>query len=230
MSTVARYDGLAEWYDDVMRDPNERGALAVSAYATLADLLGEGTGWILDVGVGTGLAAERVRRLGYEPFGVDLSFNQLQVASPRLPVVQGDASRLPLADSSIANAYSTFVSSDLDDFEGALREVFRVLKPGGRYVSICVHPAFNGGYSQPGEHDTVIVRPGYTATGYQTSESYGSTIRSHVGAWHRPIATLINTFLIVGFRLTALVETGPSLLPLILGVTVEKPLPTTRND
>lgn len=223
MSTVARYDGLAEWYDEVMRDPNERGALAVSAYATLADLLGEGSGWILDVGVGTGLAAERVRRLGYEPFGVDLSFNQLQVASQRLPVVQGDASQLPLSDSSVKNAYSTFVSSDLDDLEGALREVYRVLEPGGRYVSICVHPAFNGGHSRPSENDTVIVRPGYTSTGYQTSESYGSTIRSHVGAWHRPFATLINTFLIVGFRLTALVETGPAPLPLILGVTVEKP-------
>jgi ubiquinone/menaquinone biosynthesis C-methylase UbiE len=223
MSTVARYDGLAEWYDEVMRDPNERGALAVSAYATLADLLGEGSGWILDVGVGTGLAAERVRRLGYEPFGVDLSFSQLQVASQRLPVVQGDASQLPLAGSSVKNAYSTFVSSDLDDFEGALREVYRVLEPGGRYVSICVHPAFNGGHSRPGENDTVIVRPGYTSTGYQTSENYGSTIRSHVGAWHRSFATLINTFLIVGFRLSALVETGPAPLPLILGVTVEKP-------
>ena len=223
MSTVARYDGLAEWYDEVMRDPNERGALAVSAYATLADLLGEGSGWILDVGVGTGLAAERVRRLGYEPFGVDLSFSQLQVASQRLPVVQGDASQLPLAGSSVKNAYSTFVSSDLDDFEGALREVYRVLEPGGRYVSICVHPAFNGGHSRPGENDTVIVRPGYTSTGYQTSENYGSTIRGHVGAWHRSFATLINTFLIVGFRLSALVETGPAPLPLILGVTVEKP-------
>jgi ubiquinone/menaquinone biosynthesis C-methylase UbiE len=223
VSTVARYDGLAEWYDEVMRDPNERGALAVSAYATLADLLGPGAGWILDVGVGTGLAAERVRRLGYEPFGVDLSFNQLQVASHRLPVVQGDASKLPLADASVANAYSTFVTSDLDDLEGALREVYRVLKSGGRYVSICVHPAFNGGYSEAGDEDSVVVRPGYSATGYRTSEGYGSTIRSHVGAWHRPFATLINTFLIVGFRLSALVETGPAPLPLILGIAVEKP-------
>jgi SAM-dependent methyltransferase len=223
VSTVARYDGLAEWYDEVMRDPHERGALAVSAYATLADLLGPGEGWILDVGVGTGLAAERVRRLGYEPFGVDLSFNQLQVASSRLPVVQSDASHLPLADASVANAYSTFVSSDLDDLEGALREVYRVLQPGGRYVSICVHPAFNGGYSEAAEDDSVIVRPGYTSSGHRTSEGYGSTIRSHVGAWHRPFAALINTYLTVGFRLTTLVETGPAPLPLILGVTVEKP-------
>jgi ubiquinone/menaquinone biosynthesis C-methylase UbiE len=219
---LARYEGLAEWYDEVMRDPDERGALAVSAYATLAELLGPGSGWILDVGVGTGLAAERVRRLGYEPFGVDLSFDQLQIASRRLRVVQSDAAHLPLADGSVANAYSTFVSSDLDDFEVALGEIYRVLEPGGRYVSLCVHPAFNGGYSETRDDESVVVSPGYTATGYQSNEEYGSTIRSHVGAWHRPLSALINAHLIAGFRLTKLVETGPAPLPSILGITVEK--------
>jgi ubiquinone/menaquinone biosynthesis C-methylase UbiE len=222
-ASLARYEGLAEWYDEVMRDPDDRGALAVSAYATLADLLGPGSGWILDVGVGTGLAAERVRRLGYEPFGIDLSFDQLAIASRRLRVVQGDAAQLPLADDSVENAYSTFVSSDLDDFDSSLREVYRVLKPGGRYVSLCVHPAFNGGYSEALKDDSVIVRPGYTNVGYRSSEEYGSTIRSHVGAWHRPLAALINAYLIAGFRLTKLVETGPAPLPSILGITVEKP-------
>jgi SAM-dependent methyltransferase len=220
---LARYEGLAEWYDEVMRDPDERGALAVSAYATLADLLGPGSGWILDVGVGTGLAAERVRRLGYKPFGVDLSFNQLQIASSRLPVVQSDAARLPLADESVANAYSTFVSSDLDDLDATLREIHRVLVPGGRYASICVHPAFNGGHSEIRDDESVVVRPGYAVTGYRSGEQYGSTIRSHVGAWHRPIAALINAHLNAGFRLTNLVETGPAPLPSILGIAVQKP-------
>jgi SAM-dependent methyltransferase len=137
--------------------------------------------------------------------------------------VQSDAAQLPLADESVANAYSTFVSSDLDDLEAALREVYRVLVPGGRYVSICVHPAFNGGHSEIRDDDSVVVRPGYTATSYRSSEQYGSTIRSQVGAWHRPLAALINAYLNTGFRLTNLVETGPARLPLILGITVEKP-------
>ena len=82
-----------------MRDPTERGALAVSAYETLADLLGPGRGRVLDVGVGTGLAAERVRRLGYEPFGVDLSFDQLRVAAAATATSsQGDAAQLPIKD------------------------------------------------------------------------------------------------------------------------------------
>jgi ubiquinone/menaquinone biosynthesis C-methylase UbiE len=230
MSVDARYDGLAQWYDDVMRDSAARGSLAASAYETLADLLGQGSGRILDIGVGTGLAAARVRQLGYEPFGIDLSVDQLRVAATRLPVVQGDAARLPVASESLAVAYSTFVSSDLDDFASATAEAFRVLQPGGRYVSICVHPAFNGGYSEIHDDGSVLVRSGYSSTGYRSRQEYESTIRSHVGAWHRPISDLLNTFLITGFRIAYLVEAGPAPLPLILGVSLVKPSNPIDNE
>jgi ubiquinone/menaquinone biosynthesis C-methylase UbiE len=128
-----------------------------------------------------------------------------------------------VASSSIRLAYSTFVSSDLDQFATAVEEAYRVLRPGGRYVSVCVHPAFNGGHTTFLDDGSVLVSPGYSTTGYQSSQEYGSTIRSHVGAWHRPIAELINTFLDVGFQLEHLVEAGPAPLPLTLGLSVVKP-------
>jgi SAM-dependent methyltransferase len=222
-ATAARYDGLAEWYDEVMRDPSVRGALARAAYEMLVALLGPGSGLILDIGCGTGLAAERVQALGYQPVGIDLSLDQLRVASRRLPVVQGDAARLPVSSDSVAAAYSTFVSSDLDEFAGAVAEAHRVLRSRGRYVSICVHPCFNGGYATEHEDGGVSVRPGYAVAGYQSSGEFGSTIRSHVGAWHRPLGELINTFLDAGFRLTRIAEGGPSPLPGLLGIAVVKP-------
>ncbi|WP_208757784.1 hypothetical protein [Leptospira dzoumogneensis] len=37
--TEARYEGLAEWYDSVMQDQNNRGDLANSAYSILRSLL-----------------------------------------------------------------------------------------------------------------------------------------------------------------------------------------------
>jgi len=218
-----RYDGLAEWYDEVMRDPGDRGLLARSAYETLADLLGTGRGAALDIGCGTGLAAERVRMLGYEPYGIDLSLDQLGVASRRLQAVQGDAARLPVASRRVPLAYSTFVSSDLDEFDAAVSEAYRVLRPGGRDVSVCVHPCLNGGHSQVSDDGTVVVRPGYASSGYQSGFEFGSTIRSHVGAWHRPLAEIINTFLAAGFGLVRLVETGPATLPSLLGISVVKP-------
>ncbi len=220
--TLARYDGLAGWYDEVMQDPSNRGPLAASAYELLSHLLGPGSGLILDIGCGTGLASLRVRELGYQPVGVDLSADQLRVAAQRLPVFQGDAARLPLASGSLAAAYSTFVSSDLDDFAGAVAEAFRILRPGGRYVSVCVHPAFNGGYAEARDDGAIIVHPGYLRAGYRSAREFGSTIRSHVGAWHRPLAEVVNTFLGAGFQLESLAETGPEPVPALLGIAVRR--------
>jgi len=220
----ARYDGLADWYDQVMRDPGSRGALAAAAYDALADLLGAGTGPVLDIGCGTGLAAARIRRLGYQPFGVDLSFDQVQLASGRLPATQGDAALLPIASGRVPLAYSTFVSSDLDDFPVVVSEAYRVLRPGGRYISVCLHPCLNGGYSHLQQDGSVVVRPGYEVTGYHPQPEFQTTIRSHVGAWHRPLAETVNTFLEAGFRLIRLTEIGPGALPSLLGITVEKPV------
>jgi len=58
-----------------------------------------------------------------------------------------------------------------------------VLRPGGRYISVCVHPCLNGGYSDLQPDGSVVVRAGYEATGYQPQSDFRTTIRSHVGAW-----------------------------------------------
>ncbi|MGO9751844.1 MAG: hypothetical protein ACLP8S_00865 [Solirubrobacteraceae bacterium] len=63
------------------------------------------------------------------------------------------------------------------------------------YVSICVHPCFNGGDATRNSDGSVSIRPEYAQAGYRTSLEFGSTIRSHVGAWHRPLADLVNTYL-----------------------------------
>ena len=65
----ARYDGLADWYDKVMRDPQRHEPLAVSACRLLTQLAGPGNGLAIDIGCGTGIFAAPVTSLGYKPVG-----------------------------------------------------------------------------------------------------------------------------------------------------------------
>lgn len=220
---TSRYETLASWYDEVMTDPGDRAGLATIAYALVARLLGLGQGLVLDVGTGTGLSAAAVRRAGYRPVGLDLAADQLRIAAGRLPVVRADAARLPFADGSVPAAYSTFVASDLDNFAGAVAEVFRVLAPGGRYVSVCLHPCFDGNHAQRQPDGTVLQHPGYRTVGYDGPDRFSSSIRGRVGAWHRPLAAQLNTYLGAGFRLAEVVEDGTDPLPNQLALLLTKP-------
>ncbi len=220
---VSRYESLASWYDQVMTDPDDRNGLATIAYALVARLLGPGDGLVLDVGTGTGLSASTLRRAGYRPVGLDLAIDQLRIAAGRLPVAQADAARLPLADNTVAAAYSTFVASDLDDFPGTVGEVFRVLRPGGRYVAVCLHPCFDGNYAQRQPDGTIVQHPGYRETGYAGPGHFSSSIRGKVGAWHRPLAAQLNIYLAAGFRLAEVAEDGTDPLPNQLALLLTKP-------
>jgi SAM-dependent methyltransferase len=222
MTTVSRYDGIAVWYDAAMNDPGRRAGLAEVSHRIVGDLLGPGSGTLLDVGTGSGIAATALRALGYTPIGVDLSLDQLRLASSRLPVVQGDAARLPVATGSVRQAFSTFVSSDLDDFAAAIAEVVRVLAPGGRYVTVCVHPCFDGNHTCRQDDSTVVLGPGYRTSAYAPPSHFRTTIRGAVGAWHRPLHEQLNTYLDAGLRLVRVVEDGTRDIPDQLGLSFVK--------
>jgi SAM-dependent methyltransferase len=217
------YDGNAEWYDQVMRDPDVRGGLRESAFQLLQALVGRGTGIALDIACGTGIAASLLRNLGYRPIGLDYSADQLRIAHGRLPVAQADAQRLPIVGGSIPLAVSTFAFGDWADLAASAADLHRALRPGGRFVDITVHPCFNGGFAQAQPDGSVLLSPGYRRAAFLAPDHFESTIRSRVGAWHRPLDAIVNTFLAVGFQLNKVVEDGPGDLPSILALSFVKP-------
>lgn len=82
MTTGARYDGIADWYDaEFQPEP-----LASEAWEVLTRLLAVGSGSLLDVGCGTGRHLEYFRS-HYEVAGVDISEQLLAQARKRLPGV-----------------------------------------------------------------------------------------------------------------------------------------------
>lgn len=91
---------------------------------------------VLDVACGTGvLAREAQRRTGGGVTGIDLNEGMLAVAKQQEPGIdwhQGDAAALPFLDRSFTAVISQFGLMFMPDRTQALREMVRVLSPGGR--------------------------------------------------------------------------------------------------
>ncbi|MBY8886808.1 class I SAM-dependent methyltransferase [Streptomyces sp. PTM05] len=222
---MAAYDGIADWYENEFlgRGPSGEGdGHPLGLGPLLGGLLGEGDGTCLEIGCGTGVHARSVVELGWTPVGVDLSARMLRYAGGRLPIVLGDAARLPVRDASVPAVIAVMVHTDLPDYAAVLREVARVLRPGGRFVHVGVHPCFCGGFADRADPDAVVVRPGYL-DGHWTKESWTDAgLRDKVGASHWPLPALLTGFVDAGLVLERFAEGGAP-TPAVLGVVATKP-------
>jgi len=107
------------------------------------DLLREVTGDVLEIGFGTGLNLKHypagVRQLAtVDPNPGVNQLAQKRIAASGVTVnhycLSGEA--LPMADGSFDSVVSTWVLCSIPDVAGAIAEVHRVLRPGGRFFFI----------------------------------------------------------------------------------------------
>jgi len=118
------------------QDPRWRRALVAAVAPAPTDR-------VLDVATGTGLvAAALIERYGCSVVGVDQSEEMLARArarqraarsfAARCELLAGEAERLPFADGSFDALTFTYLLRYVDDPAAVLREMARVVKPGGR--------------------------------------------------------------------------------------------------
>jgi SAM-dependent methyltransferase len=216
---VAAYDEIADWYEtEFLGDDSD----SLGIERCLRDLLGEGGGVCLEIGCGTGVHAARVRELGWTPVGVDLSAGMLRYARDRLPIARADAEHLPIRDSSVPAVIAMMVHTDMPGYPAVLREAARVLRPGGVFVHVGVHPCFCGGFADRGDLDAVVIRSGYL-DGHWTKASWTDRgVRDKVGATHWPLPDLMHAFLDAGLTLERFAEGGEP-TPAVLAVRARRP-------
>jgi demethylmenaquinone methyltransferase/2-methoxy-6-polyprenyl-1,4-benzoquinol methylase len=140
------FAGLPRHYDRVGaalsfgQDPRWRRAMVDSIDARPQER-------VLDVATGTGMVAEAlVRRYGCTVVGLDQSPEMLAAARARVArdpalersvtLVVGEAERLPFADGAFDHLTFTYLLRYVDDPAATLRELARVVKPGGRVASL----------------------------------------------------------------------------------------------
>ncbi|KIL42512.1 hypothetical protein SD70_01085 [Gordoniibacillus kamchatkensis] len=224
---MAHYDPFAEQYHHMVQKGGAESSYRyiLRQLQSLSDLQGAA---ICDVGCGDGELSSRLSLLGAEVTGIDLSAKLLAYARGKTGNVtwlQDDAMVLgKLPDEAYDCAVSSVMLMDVPDHGAVFRACHRILKPGGVMVWTVMHPCFQSPFSYPmgdGSRKVMQYAPQFWKSGGT------GTIRSTLGAYHRPLAQYINDFMASGFSLLRVdeverMDTSVDDLPLLFAAVGRK--------
>ena len=180
--------------------------------------MGEVTGLkILDLGCGEGGYSRALAQKGARLVSVDCSEKAIEYAKALAEkenlciehYIRNSNDLFGIEDEQFDIVLCSMMLMDCEDFEGTLREVARVLKPGGRVFASVLHPCFDG------NHDTGIGRQGtgidrqvvvknYFEPKTWEAPLFGGTIPV---IWrHRTLEDYVKAFLKAGLTITDLNE------------------------
>lgn len=134
------YSAWAETYDDYpnllleVEEPIVKSLIPKTEY-----------GKALDVGCGTGRYSKLLAKLGYSVTGVDQSSVMLEKAKVKVPnarFIRGQITNLPLKNESFDIAICALVLTHSKSLNGAISEINRVVRRGGKIILSDQHPLF----------------------------------------------------------------------------------------
>lgn len=149
-----------------------------------AALLGPASGLagldVLEIGAGAAQCSRWLAAQGARPVALDLSHRQLQHAlriGGDVPLVEADAGALPFADGSFDLACSAYGAVPfVADPVRVMREVRRVLRPGGRWVFSVTHPIRWAFPDEPGPEGLSVAASYFDRTPYVEQDEHGRAV------------------------------------------------------
>ncbi len=104
-------------------------------------IVGEARGEVLEVGIGSGLnlrfyqaSVERIIGLDLQPEFIRMARARAARVGREIEILAGSAEAIPLPDASVDTVLMTWALCSIDDAAHALREMRRVLRPGGQLL------------------------------------------------------------------------------------------------
>lgn len=164
----------------------------------------------VDVGCGEGRLTRHLKALGHQVIGVDASPSLVEAAraaDPSMDVRIADAAALPLDDASADLAVAFMSLHDIDAMRTAVRDIARVLEPGGTLCFAIVHPINSAGRFDRQDADAPFVIAGDYLRPFRyadTVERDGLAMTFH--SQHRPLEAYFNALEEAGFLIAALRE------------------------
>ena len=183
----------------------------------MLDALGDVSGKsVIDIGCGEGRFCRLLSELGAAVTGVDLTEALIEqarnVGSDSETYLVGDAENLEeVRDESFDLAVSYIVLVDLEDYRSSIRQAYRVLRPGGRFIVCNIHPMRTAVKSTDGwisDRSRKLFYPvdNYTEEGEREFLWWSGPFINV----HRTLSSYVSAFLDAGFVLEALQEPVPS--------------------
>ena len=192
--------------------------------AFVGDLRGQE---VLDAGCGEGYNTRLLARAGARMTGVDLSPRMIELATAeerRAPLgirylCASYAALGMLADASFDAVVSFMALMDGPRLDEALREAFRVLRPGGRLTFSITHPCFitKGAHWNLNEEGVKVswvvseyFNPARWIDGWRFTDAPAEAPRFAVPRFDRTLSEYVNTIIETGFVLRQIEEPRPS--------------------
>ena len=181
-------------------------------------LMGDVSGLrILDLGCGEGGYSRELTKRGAECVSVDCSTRAIGYAAELAAkeglaiehYVRNSNDLFDIGSGQFDVVLCSMMLMDCEDFDGTLREAYRVLKPGGRLFASVLHPCFDGnhdvGIGRQGEGiDRQVVVMNYFEPREWTAPLWRGTIPV---VWrHRTMEDYVKSFIRAGFTITDLNE------------------------
>jgi SAM-dependent methyltransferase len=170
---------------------------------------------VLDVGCGDGQISRLIAGGGASVVGVDPTWNQIRVARQRgggAVYVRSGAAELPFADASFDAVVACLVFEHIDDVDGAIAEVSRLLRPGGRFSFFLNHPLLQTPGSGWIDDHTIDPPEQYWRIGpYLVEQDTVEQVEPGVFIRfvHRPLSRYLNALAEHGLVLERMVEPRP---------------------
>jgi SAM-dependent methyltransferase len=177
-----------------------------------AHLLGDVRGLrILEVGCGSAPCARYLAGQGASVVAFDLSMGMLDHARAGadrtgvlVPLVQADVCEMPFRDGSFDIAFSAFGAIPfVADSAAAMRQVARVLRPGGRWVFAATHPMRWAFPDDPGQAGLTAIQSYFDRSPYVEVDAQG--VPAYV-EHHRTMGDRIREIVGAGFVLRDVIE------------------------
>lgn len=184
----------------------------------------------LDVGCGEGRLTRHLASLGHRIAGVDASPTLIAAArelSPEMDFRVASAAKLPFEEASFDQVVSFMCLHDVDDLEGAVREIARVLEPGGVLCLAVVHPLNSAGRFE--KNGRFVIRGSYLESFRYSDQVERDGLTMTFESQHRPMSAFFDALGAAGLVVDAMREPATlghaswSRLPLFLHLRARKP-------